>query len=41
LGKMVPFPQRLGRPGEYAMLARHIIENRHKIVRLGAPLDLR
>jgi NAD(P)-dependent dehydrogenase (short-subunit alcohol dehydrogenase family) len=27
LGKMVPFPQRLGRPGEYAMLARHIIEN--------------
>jgi hypothetical protein len=24
---MVPFPQRLGRPGEYAMLARHIIEN--------------
>ena len=28
LGKMVPFPQRLGRPGEYAMLARHIIANR-------------
>ncbi len=27
LGKMVPFPQRLGRPAEYAMLARHIIEN--------------
>jgi NAD(P)-dependent dehydrogenase (short-subunit alcohol dehydrogenase family) len=27
LGKMVPFPQRLGRPGEYALLARHIIEN--------------
>lgn len=27
LGKMVPFPRRLGRPGEYAMLARHIIEN--------------
>jgi len=27
LGKIVPFPQRLGRPGEYAMLARHIIEN--------------
>ncbi|MGE5856204.1 MAG: 3-hydroxyacyl-CoA dehydrogenase [Syntrophaceae bacterium] len=27
LGKMVPFPQRLGRPGEYAILARHIIEN--------------
>jgi len=27
LGKMVPFPPRLGRPGEYAALARHIIEN--------------
>ncbi len=27
LGAMVPFPQRLGRPSEYAMLARHIIEN--------------
>jgi len=27
LGKMVPFPQRLGSPAEYAKLARHIIEN--------------
>jgi len=27
LGKMVPFPQRLGRPAEYAALVRHIIEN--------------
>jgi len=27
LGKMVPFPPRLGRPVEYAALARHIIEN--------------
>ena len=27
LGKMVPFPQRLGRASEYAALARHIIEN--------------
>jgi NAD(P)-dependent dehydrogenase (short-subunit alcohol dehydrogenase family) len=27
LGKMVPFPSRLGRPPEYAALARHIIEN--------------
>ncbi len=26
LGKMVPFPKRLGRPGEYAMLVQHIIE---------------
>jgi NAD(P)-dependent dehydrogenase (short-subunit alcohol dehydrogenase family) len=27
LGKMVPFPPRLGRPPEYAALAKHIIEN--------------
>ncbi len=27
LGKMVPFPPRLGRPSEYAELCRHIIEN--------------
>jgi NAD(P)-dependent dehydrogenase (short-subunit alcohol dehydrogenase family) len=27
LGKMVPFPRRLGRPTEFASLVRHIIEN--------------
>jgi len=27
LGKSVPFPQRLGRPEEYAALAQHIVEN--------------
>jgi NAD(P)-dependent dehydrogenase (short-subunit alcohol dehydrogenase family) len=27
LGKMVPFPQRLGQPAEFASLVRHIIEN--------------
>jgi NAD(P)-dependent dehydrogenase (short-subunit alcohol dehydrogenase family) len=27
LGKMVPFPSRLGKPAEYAALARHIFEN--------------
>ena len=27
LGKMVPFPQRLGKPSEYARLVQHIIEN--------------
>ena len=27
LGKMVPFPPRLGQPGEFARLARDIIEN--------------
>jgi NAD(P)-dependent dehydrogenase (short-subunit alcohol dehydrogenase family) len=27
LGKMVPFPNRLGKPTEFAVLARHIVEN--------------
>jgi NAD(P)-dependent dehydrogenase (short-subunit alcohol dehydrogenase family) len=27
LGRMVPFPSRLGRPSEYAYLAKSIIEN--------------
>ena len=27
LGKMVPFPSRLGKPAEYAALVRHIAEN--------------
>jgi NAD(P)-dependent dehydrogenase (short-subunit alcohol dehydrogenase family) len=27
LGKMAPFPSRLGRPAEFSMLAQHIIEN--------------
>ena len=27
LGKMAPFPRRLGKPSEYAQLAKHIIEN--------------
>jgi len=27
LGKQVPFPPRLGRPEEYAMLAAHIVQN--------------
>ena len=28
LGAQVPFPSRLGQPGEYAALVRHILENR-------------
>ena len=28
LGKQVPFPSRLGRPEEYAGLAKHTIDNR-------------
>jgi NAD(P)-dependent dehydrogenase (short-subunit alcohol dehydrogenase family) len=27
LGQQIPFPSRLGRPGEYAMLAKSIVEN--------------
>jgi NAD(P)-dependent dehydrogenase (short-subunit alcohol dehydrogenase family) len=27
LGKQVPFPSRLGKPGEYAALVKHIVEN--------------
>ena len=27
LGQQVPFPSRLGRPEEFAQLARHIVEN--------------
>ncbi len=27
LGEQVPFPARLGKPDEYAALAKHIIEN--------------
>ena len=27
LGKMVPFPKRLGEPSEFAALVRHIVEN--------------
>jgi len=27
LGKMVPFPSRLGRPEEFAGLVRHVFEN--------------
>ena len=27
LGQQVPFPSRLGKPEEYAALAKHIVEN--------------
>ena len=29
LGKMVPFPPRLGKPSEFAALVRHITENKY------------
>jgi NAD(P)-dependent dehydrogenase (short-subunit alcohol dehydrogenase family) len=43
LGKQVPFPQRLGRPEEFAALVRHIIENEMlngEVIRLDAAIRL-
>jgi NAD(P)-dependent dehydrogenase (short-subunit alcohol dehydrogenase family) len=43
LGKMVPFPSRLGRPGEFAALVRHIVENAYlngEVIRLDGAIRL-
>jgi 3-hydroxyacyl-CoA dehydrogenase / 3-hydroxy-2-methylbutyryl-CoA dehydrogenase len=43
LSKMVPFPKRLGAPGEFAGLVRHIIENRMlngEVIRLDGALRM-
>lgn len=43
LGKSVPFPQRLGRPAEFAALVRHILENRMlngEVIRLDGALRM-
>lgn len=43
LGRMVPFPQRLGQPDEYAQLARTIIENEYlngEVIRLDGAIRL-
>jgi 3-hydroxyacyl-CoA dehydrogenase / 3-hydroxy-2-methylbutyryl-CoA dehydrogenase len=43
LGKMVPFPSRLGRPIEFAILARHIVENpmlNGEVIRLDGALRM-
>ncbi len=42
LGQQVPFPQRLGRPDEYAALAKHIIENTmlNEVIRLDGALHM-
>jgi NAD(P)-dependent dehydrogenase (short-subunit alcohol dehydrogenase family) len=43
LGKMVPFPSRLGKPAEYAALAQHIIENvmlNGEVIRLDGAIRL-
>ncbi|MHB8147696.1 MAG: SDR family NAD(P)-dependent oxidoreductase [Vulcanimicrobiaceae bacterium] len=43
LGKQTPFPARLGRPSEYAKLARHIVENQMlngEVIRLDGAIRL-
>ena len=43
LGKMIPFPSRLGRPDEFAALAAHIIENsmlNGEVIRLDGALRM-
>jgi len=43
LGTQIPFPPRLGRPSEYAMLAKHIIENEMlngEVIRLDGALRM-
>ena len=43
LGQQVPFPPRLGRPSEYAALAKHIIENEMlngEVIRLDGAIRL-
>jgi NAD(P)-dependent dehydrogenase (short-subunit alcohol dehydrogenase family) len=43
LGQQVPFPSRLGRPGEYAALVRHIVENEMlngEVIRLDGALRM-
>ena len=43
LGKMVPFPSRLGRPPEFAALVRHIIENPYlngEVIRLDGAIRM-
>jgi NAD(P)-dependent dehydrogenase (short-subunit alcohol dehydrogenase family) len=43
LGKMVPFPSRLGKPAEYAALVRHIVENGYlngEVIRMDGAIRL-
>ena len=43
LGKMVPFPKRLGEPSEFAALAQHIVENpmlNGEVIRLDGALRM-
>jgi NAD(P)-dependent dehydrogenase (short-subunit alcohol dehydrogenase family) len=43
LGKMVPFPPRLGRPGEFGALVAHIVENAYlngEVIRLDGAIRM-
>ena len=43
LGKMVPFPSRMGKPAEFAGLVRHIVENAYlngEVIRLDGALRM-
>jgi NAD(P)-dependent dehydrogenase (short-subunit alcohol dehydrogenase family) len=43
LGKMVPFPPRLGKPGEFAGLVAHIVENTYlngEVIRLDGAIRM-
>ncbi|HPR08352.1 MAG: 3-hydroxyacyl-CoA dehydrogenase [Zoogloeaceae bacterium] len=43
LGKMVPFPSRMGKPSEYAALVRHIAENSYlngEVIRLDGSIRM-
>jgi len=43
LGKMVPFPKRLGQPAEFAALVQHIVENsmlNGEVIRLDGALRM-
>lgn len=43
LGKMVPFPSRMGKPSEYAALVRHIAENAYlngEVIRLDGAIRM-
>ncbi len=43
LGKMVPFPSRMGKPGEFASLVKHIVENSYlngEVIRLDGAIRM-
>jgi len=43
LGKMVPFPSRMGKPAEFAALVRHIVENSYlngEVIRLDGAIRM-